>query len=60
MLYLTCTIISNIDHARYRESRAKGWVSGACGTGSYKILNLLVAVKTTARKQATTYVLLKP
>ena len=44
------TIISNIDHARYGESRAKDWVSGACGTGSYKVLNLLVAVKTTARK----------
>ena len=31
MLYLTCTIISSVDLARYGVSRAKDWVSVNCG-----------------------------
>ena len=34
MLYLTCTIISSVDLAHYRVSRAKDWVSMDCGTNS--------------------------
>ena len=32
MLYLTCTLISSVDHAHYGVSRAKDWVSVDCGT----------------------------
>ena len=32
MLYLTCTMISNVDLAHYGASRAKDWVSVDCGT----------------------------
>ena len=32
MLYLTCTMISSVDLAYYRVSRAKDWVSVDCGT----------------------------
>ena len=32
MLYLTCTMISNVDLAHYGVSRAKDWVSVHCGT----------------------------
>ena len=32
MLYLTCNMISSVDFAHYRESRAKDWVSVDCGT----------------------------
>ena len=32
MLYLTCTMISSVDLAHYEVSRAKDWVSEACGT----------------------------
>ena len=32
MLYLTCTMISRVDFAHYRVSRAKDWVSVDCGT----------------------------
>ena len=31
MLYLTCTMISSVDHAYYRVSRAKDWISVDCG-----------------------------
>ena len=34
MLYVTCTMISSIDLAHYRVSRAKDWVSVDCGTGN--------------------------
>ena len=34
MLYLTCTMISSVDHAHYGVFRAKDWVSGDCGTKS--------------------------
>ena len=34
MLYLTCTMISSVDLARYRVSRAKDWVSVDCGTST--------------------------
>ena len=34
MLYLTCTMISSVDFARYRVSRAKDWVSVDCGTNT--------------------------
>ena len=32
MLCLTCTMISSVDFAHYRISRAKDWVSVDCGT----------------------------
>ena len=32
MLYLICTMISSVDLAHYRVSRAKDWVSVDCGT----------------------------
>ena len=32
MLYLTCTIISNVDLAHYGVSCAKDWVFVDCGT----------------------------
>ena len=32
MLYLTCTMISSVDLARYGASPAKDWVSVDCGT----------------------------
>ena len=32
MLYLSCTIISSVDLARYWIFRAKDWVSKDCGT----------------------------
>ena len=32
MLYLTCTMICNVDLAHYGISRAKDWVSVDCGT----------------------------
>ena len=32
MLYLTCSMISNVDLAHYGVSRAKDWVSVDCGT----------------------------
>ena len=32
MLYLTCTLISSVNLARYGVSRAKDWVSVYCGT----------------------------
>ena len=32
MLYLTCTMISSVDRAHYRVSRAKEWVSVYGGT----------------------------
>ena len=32
MLYLTCTMISNVELAHYEVSRAKDWVSVDCGT----------------------------
>ena len=32
MLYLTCTMISSVDFAHYRVSRAKDWISVDCGT----------------------------
>ena len=31
MLYLSCTMISSVDLANYRVSRAKEWVSLECG-----------------------------
>ena len=31
MLYLTCTMISRVDLAHYRESHATDWVSVDCG-----------------------------
>ena len=34
MLYLTCTMISSVDLACYRVSRARDWVSVDCGTNS--------------------------
>ena len=34
MLYLTCITIIIVDLARYGVSRAKDWVSVACGTRS--------------------------
>ena len=37
MLYLTCTIISSVDLACYRVSRAKDWVSVDCGTRRFII-----------------------
>ena len=33
---LTCTMISSVDLAHYRVSRAKDWVSVDCGTGTTK------------------------
>ena len=35
MLYLSCTMISSVDLARYGESRAKDWVSVDCGTSLF-------------------------
>ena len=35
MLYLTCTMISSVDLACYRVSRAKDWVSVDCGTNQF-------------------------
>ena len=32
MLYLTCTMISGVDLARYGVSSAKDWVSVDCGS----------------------------
>ena len=32
MLYLTCTMVSNVDLAYYGASRAKDWVSVDCST----------------------------
>ena len=32
ILYLTCTMISNVGLAHYGVSRAKDWVSVDCGT----------------------------
>ena len=32
--YLTCTMISSVDLAHYRVSRAKDWVSVDCGTST--------------------------
>ena len=32
MLYLTCPVISSVDLAHYRVSRALDWVSVDCGT----------------------------
>ena len=32
MLYLTCTIISKVDLARYGVSRAKDWIFVDCGS----------------------------
>ena len=34
MLHLTCTMISSVDFAHYRVSRAKDWVSVDCGTNT--------------------------
>ena len=32
MLYITCTMISSVDHAYYGVSHAKDWISVDCGT----------------------------
>ena len=40
MFYLTCTMISSVDLAQYRVSRAKDWVSVDCGTSCRSILPL--------------------
>ena len=32
MLYLTCTMMSSVDLARYGVSRVKIWVPGDCDT----------------------------
>ena len=40
MLYLTCTIISSVDLAHYKVSRAQDWVSVDCGTRKYSWLSL--------------------
>ena len=36
MLYLTCTVISSVDLVYQGVSRAKDWVSVACGTSTLK------------------------
>ena len=36
MLYLTCTMISNVDFAHYGVCRAEDWVSVDCGTRPLK------------------------
>ena len=41
MLYLTCTIRSNVDLAYYGVSRAKDWVSVDCGTISVTVAQRL-------------------
>ena len=38
MLYLTCTMISSVDLARYGISRAKDWVSVDCGTSPFVVV----------------------
>ena len=43
MLYLSCSTISSVNLAQDGLSRAKGWVSGDCGTIpniDYVVLNL--------------------
>ena len=40
MLYLTCTMISNVDLAHYGMSHAKDWVSVDCGTNYFNYPNL--------------------
>ena len=35
MFYLSCTMISSVDLARYGVSRAKDWVSVDCGTSFF-------------------------
>ena len=37
--FLTCTIISSVDLARYGVSRAKDWVSVDCGTIENRVLS---------------------
>ena len=40
MLYLTCTLISSVDPAYYRVSRAKDWVSEDFGTSLFSMSDL--------------------
>ena len=44
MLYLTCTMISSVDLAHYRVSRAKVWISVDCGTTVRQSLFYFLAV----------------
>ena len=42
MLFLTCTMLSSVDHAHNGVSRAKDWVSVNCGTMQYFYSSLLL------------------
>ena len=39
MLYFTCAMISSVDLAKHRVSRAKHLVSVDCGTNSLKVIS---------------------
>ena len=46
MLFLTCTMVSSVEHAHYRIPCAKDWVSVDCCIKIYKdTFNVLVSFK---------------
>ena len=45
MLYLTCTMISSVDLAQYGVTRAKDWLSVACGTCSSYSVRIFTSIQ---------------
>ena len=46
MLYITCTMISSVDPAHNRTSRAKDWATVNCGTNHFADGNIQSSNKT--------------